>query len=126
MSKIKDSLMNGDSKLKKWNVLTDISQLEDVVEASGKQPQLIYKHSHRCGTCFISKRKIEGSFDEISSKAGMNFVNVIKARDVSNAIAEKLDVRHESPQVLIVKNGKCVGDESHFAIKADAILEALK
>lgn len=125
MSRIKDMLKNGDTKLENWNVLTTKAQIVNVIEASERRPQLIYKHSHTCGICLVTKEDLENNFGRISEKAAMNFVNVIKERAVSNAIAEKLDVRHESPQVLVVKNGTCFWNESHYSIKADEIIDVL-
>ncbi|HYW34841.1 MAG TPA: bacillithiol system redox-active protein YtxJ [Balneolaceae bacterium] len=117
---------NDNTDLQNWNVLTDELEVEKLIEASREQPQLIYKHSPTCGICAMTKGRIEQSFNNISNKAGMHFVNVIKARPASNAIEEKLQVRHESPQVLVLRNGECIWHTSHYSIKADTILEALK
>ena len=71
-------------------------------------------------------KKIEEEYDAISAKADMHFVDVKKSRPVSNTLAEKTGVRHESPQVLIIKNEEVVWQESHYAIKAEAILDVLE
>jgi len=123
---MKKSDSNDNTDLKNWNVLTDELEVEKIIEASREQPQLIYKHSPTCGICAMAKDKIEQGFGEISDKTGMYFVNVINARPASNAIEEKLQVRHESPQVLVLRNGECIWHTSHYSIKADTILEALK
>jgi bacillithiol system protein YtxJ len=119
-------LKRNDTKPDGWNELTSADQIEVIIAASENKPQLIYKHSHTCGICFIAKKKIEGAFDAISKKAAMHFLDVKKQRTVSEAVAEAFDVRHESPQALIIAEGECIWHASHFSIKADAILEALK
>lgn len=118
-------LTGTDTNLEQWNVLTDESQIEDVLKASGQKPQLVYKHSHTCGISLAAKERIEESFDEINTKADMHFANVKKSRPVSNRVAKELGVRHESPQVLIIKNGECIWHESHWSIKGEQILTAL-
>lgn len=109
-----------------WNIITAKEEAEEVINASEDQPQLVYKHSHTCSICFLARQEIEQQFEDIKAKAGMNFLNVIKSRPVSNYIAEQTGVRHESPQALIIDKGEVVWHASHHSIKADAILEALK
>lgn len=125
-SAMKKAFSNTDTQHEQWNILTDPKQVDEVVHASEKGPQLIYKHSHTCGICHAALEEIEEKFDDIHSKADMHFVNVKKSRPVSDAAAEDLGVRHESPQVLIIDEGKCVWHKSHWSIKADAILEVFE
>ncbi|WP_445665685.1 bacillithiol system redox-active protein YtxJ [Fodinibius sp. AD559] len=106
-----------------WEMISDASQVDSVVEASKEKPQLIYKHSHRCSVCFVAKGDLEMASDNIKEHADMHFVNVVRSRDASNKIASDLDVRHESPQAILVDDGKVVWDGSHGSIDTDAILE---
>lgn len=122
---VKNMLTGTDTNLKQWNVLTDERQVVDVLKASSQKPQLVYKHSHTCGISHAAKERIEESFDEINKQADMHFANVKKSRPVSNRVAKELGVRHESPQVLIVKNSECTWHESHWSIKGEQILSAL-
>lgn len=122
---MKNTITGSDTKLEGWNVLSEEDQVDNVLAASGHRLQLVYKHSHTCGICHAAKENIESSFDEIKKHVDMHFVNVKKNRPVSNALAEQLNVRHESPQVLIIDQGECVWHKSHWSIKADAIMEAL-
>jgi bacillithiol system protein YtxJ len=116
---------NTTEKQEYWQILSDLEQVEALAEESKIRPQLIYKHSPRCGTCVITKGEIENSFKEISAKADMHFVDVVEGRRISDAVTEKFGVHHESPQVLLIERGECVWDESHYAIKGDSILKAL-
>lgn len=119
-------LTTSNTNLDYWNVLTDKDQVEKVLESSHQKTQLVYKHSHTCGICHAAKEQIESVFTEIEKQADMSFVNVKKSQPVSNALAEQLGVRHESPQVLIINQGKCVWHKSHWSIKAGDILGAFK
>lgn len=116
---------SGSDKEDVWQSVADPANVEAIVEASKKRPQLIYKHSHRCSVCFVARRNLEGSSDEILKKADMHYVNVVKSRDTSNKIASELDVHHESPQAILIDNAEVVWHASHGRIDADVILENL-
>ncbi len=109
-----------------WEMISDASQVDPIIEASKEKPQLIYKHSHRCSVCFVAKGDLEMAADDIEEHADMHFVNVVHSRDASNKIASELDVRHESPQAILIDQGKVVWHGSHGSIDADAILEYFK
>lgn len=106
-----------------WEMISDPSQVDPIIEASKEKPQLIYKHSHRCSVCFAAKGALEQASDTVLQHADMHFVNVVRSRDASNKIASELDIRHQSPQAILVDNGEVVWHGSHGSIDADAILE---
>lgn len=108
-----------------WEVITDSSQVAPIIEASKEKSQLIYKHSHRCSVCFVSKGALEQAADAIKEDADMYFVNVVNNRKASDLIATELDVRHESPQVILIRDGEAIWNASHGKINADVILEHL-
>lgn len=102
-----------------WIELTDESQLATITEESYHQPVVIYKHSTRCGTSDMVKMRLERQYKPSHIK--FYYLDLIRYRSVSNKIAEIFSVYHESPQVLLIKNGDCVYDESHYAIMMDDI-----
>jgi bacillithiol system protein YtxJ len=106
-----------------WESISDPQQVESIVQKSEQRPQLIYKHSHRCSICTISKGTLESAANDILEDADMHFINVVNSREASNFIASELDVRHESPQVILLEDGEVVWHASHGSINADAILE---
>lgn len=108
-----------------WEMISDSSQVEPIIEASKEKPQLIYKHSHRCSVCFVAKGGLEQAAEEIQDFADMHFLNVVNNRETSNYIASELEVRHESPQVILIDNGEAVWHASHGSINKDAILDHL-
>lgn len=116
---------NGTDTVEYWNVLESIPEVDEIFEQSKRRPQLLYKHSNRCGTCLFTKSEIENSSDDILKHSEMHFIDVISCRKVSDYIAEKLDIWHESPQAILLKNGKVVWHASHSAIKSTKILDKL-
>ena len=107
-----------------WIELKKKEQLEAIKRASFGQPVLIYKHSTRCGTSTLVKNKLERKWNiNEAGELKTYYLDLINNRDISNQIASEFGVFHESPQVLIIRNGKSVYDASHFWISYSAILE---
>lgn len=97
-----------------WIQLTDESQLQDIITKSEKRPQVIFKHSIRCSISSMAKSRLERSV--APEEVDFYYLDLITYRSLSNKIAQQFDVYHESPQVLVIRNGQCVFDESHGAI----------
>lgn len=124
---IKTMFSNSNSELEgHWNRLADEQQIEEIIQQSRQKPQLIYKHSYRCGVCAFSKSELDSAAVTVTSQADMYFVDVINSRKVSNKIAEEFGVRHESPQVLLLVDGEVAWHKSHGSIKADSLISSLK
>ena len=105
--------------------LRGIDELDELLTRSGQQPLLLFKHSYTCG---ISAEALDALVDHLNSdraKATYAMVTVQTHRDVSNAVTSKLGVRHETPQALLVRDGKVVWAASHFRVTADAVKAAL-
>ncbi len=108
-----------------WNKLETISELEMAIEKSFEIPVLLFKHSIRCSISSMALYRTESGWDLPQEKVMPFYLDLISHRDVSNAIAEKLNVFHASPQIILVKNGKAVLDASHNEIRVELIKEAL-
>lgn len=104
-----------------WIDLTNVSQLAEIKEQSKVKPQLIFKHSTRCSISSVAKSRLERS--NPPENVDFYFLDLIKNRDISNKIVEEFSVFHESPQVLLIKNGECVYDESQSGISMNDIEE---
>src|SRR5688500_10965261 len=102
-----------------WISLQDDQQLWDIKEKSNLRPQVIYKHSVRCGVSSVVKSRLEKA--KLPTDIDYYFLDIIHHRAISNKIAEEFKVYHESPQVLVIRNGECVYDESHMGINAQEI-----
>lgn len=107
-----------------WKLLTTEDQLNQIKSASAQTPQVIFKHSTRCATSSMAKSRLERS--QTPEKVDFYFLDLIKYRNISNKIESVFMVNHESPQVLLIKNGECVYEESHNGISMDEIVEQIK
>ncbi len=95
--------------------LDSTEKLEELFTQSHEKPVLLFKHST---TCPISA----GVYEEVSRVNGdINLIIMQSARDISNAVASKTGIRHESPQAIVIKNGEPVYHASHFDVTADDI-----
>lgn len=103
-----------------WLKLEDNSTLDKITEKSKEIPQVIFKHSTRCSISSMAKSRLERS----KSTGNVDFycLDLIAYRDVSSKVAELFNVYHESPQVLLIKDGKCIYDESHSGISMEDII----
>lgn len=106
-----------------WTHLRSNEELEQLIYLSTQQPQVIFKHSTRCSISSVAKSRLEkaGAPDNVN----FHYLDLLSYRPLSNAVAEKFAVEHESPQILIIKDGKCVYTESHMGIDMDEIKERL-
>jgi bacillithiol system protein YtxJ len=106
-----------------WITLQTEAQLEEIRERSTGRPQLIFKHSTRCSTSALVKGRLERA--QQPESIDFYYLDLINYRPVSNKIAETFLVEHESPQVLLIRNGECVYDESHMGITMDEIVSSI-
>lgn len=107
-----------------WNQLTTEEELAFILAKSYVQPQVIFKHSTRCSISQVIKTRLEKA--ESIPNVDYHYLDLITYRSLSDKISKDLDVYHESPQVLLIQNGKCVFYESHMAIRmADIVAEVV-
>ncbi len=104
--------------------LADLSSREKLKEVLGLEEVLIYKHSSICWSSSVALRHVR-KFAAKRRDIPIFMVDVLASRDVSNEIARLLDVRHESPQLILVKNGAAVWDTSHYRITQNTIEKQL-
>jgi len=100
-----------------WIPLESIEQLKEIKQATGYS--ILFKHSTRCSISLMAKKKFEFEWDAIPETTPVYFLDLIKNRPVSNAIAELFNVHHESPQLLLIKDGECIFEASHGEISAE-------
>ena len=104
-----------------WITLNSENQLEAIRQASFNKPQVIFKHSTTCSISNMAFSRFERA--EAPDNIDFYYLDLLNFRPLSAAIAEKFQVHHESPQVLLIKNGECTYDESHYGIMMDEIIE---
>ena len=103
-----------------WNELTDLGQLSEIIEISNEKPVAIFKHSTRCSVSRMVLKQFENEFNS-SDKVTPYFLDLIAHRDISNEIASRFGVTHQSPQLILIKEGKAVYNVSHSDIDAEEL-----
>ena len=100
-----------------WIPLHYLGQLDEMVAFSNQKPALIFKHSTRCSVSRFALKQFENEFDS-QDQVDTYFLDLLEYRDISNEIASRFGVYHQSPQLLLIKDGKSVYDVSHSDIDA--------
>ena len=101
-----------------WTELTDLAQLSEVEALSNEKPVVIFKHSTRCSISRMALKQFEKEFD-LLDKITPYFLDLLEHRSISNEIAERFGVMHQSPQLIVVKNGNAIYNASHSDIDAE-------
>ena len=99
-----------------WQPLESTAQIDQLIEESRQRPCLIFKHSTRCSISFIAKHRLEGSWDIPAEELTPYYLDLVAHRNISNLVADHFHVRHESPQLLLIRDGRCIFDASHLDI----------
>lgn len=110
---------NSNSKIN-WIPLTDLGQLNEIISSSNEKPVVIFKHSTRCIVSRTALKQFENEFD-LENKVDAYFLDLLEHRDISNDIASRFGVYHQSPQLLLIMGGKSVYDVSHSDIDAEEL-----
>jgi bacillithiol system protein YtxJ len=105
--------------------ISSMADLDGALAASASSPVFIFKHSTACGASQHAFEQVE-KYELDSEHLPVYLIKVIEVRPVSNAIAERLDIQHKSPQLILVDSGKAAWSASHRAITADAATLAEK
>lgn len=103
-----------------WIPLQDLGQLNEIITVSNEKPVVIFKHSTRCSVSRMALKQFENEFD-LEDKVDAYFLDLLEHRAISNEIASRFGVYHQSPQLLLIKEGKCVYNVSHSDIDAEEL-----
>ncbi|WP_018618163.1 bacillithiol system redox-active protein YtxJ [Spirosoma luteum] len=107
-----------------WNKLTTDDQLDLIKEESNRSPVLIFKHSTSCSISHMALSRMERNWnDHLGVKP--YYLDLLAYKPISNKIETVFGVEHESPQVLLIRNGECVYDASHMAISFAGLQQAV-
>ena len=109
-----------------YKILNEIGQLDELDLLSKTRPQLIFKHSTRCSVSSMAKRGLDMDLKQTGNVAfDIYYLDLIQYRDISNQIATRYHIQHESPQLLVIKNGQCVFNASHDDVALQDALQRL-
>lgn len=110
-----------------WHPLDEMGDLDGLEKESQEKTVVIFKHSTRCGISRMVLRNFENEFNEKESDTyKLYFLDLLARRDISDEIARRFKVQHESPQLIIIRDGKVVHHASHHSIKAETVKDYLK
>lgn len=100
-----------------WNQIDNEKTIDIIIEASKEKPVLIFKHSTRCSISSMALNRLTSSWNEEEMAAlSPYFLDLISYRGISQKIAEVFNTPHQSPQILLIKDGKSIYDSSHMGI----------
>jgi bacillithiol system protein YtxJ len=100
-----------------WIPLTELQQLDQTKAVSLDNLVVIFKHSTRCSISRMALKQFENEYN-LEDKVTLYFLDLLNFRSISNAISEEFQVEHQSPQIIVIKNGKAIFSASHSAIDA--------
>ena len=99
-----------------WIPLVSVGQLEEIVQLSDQKTQIIFKHSTTCGISRMVMNTFENAYDFAKDQVDLYFLDLHGFREVSNETAIRFQIQHQSPQLLIIKEGKLIAHSSHGGI----------
>jgi len=99
-----------------WTPLISVEEINTIIEISKIQPILIFKHSTSCGISRMVMKQFESLFNEENKHLKVYYLDLLNFREVSSKLSEVFQVIHQSPQLLVIKNGISVYDKSHYEI----------
>jgi len=108
-----DSSKKEEKSYLNWLPLTSIDQIEKIKTLSKTESIFIFKHSTRCGISRMVIKKFESLFSEEHQNLKVYYLDLLNYRNVSNEVANSFQVIHQSPQLLVIKNGISFYDASH-------------
>jgi bacillithiol system protein YtxJ len=106
-----------------WHPINTIDQLDQIKAASYITPQVIFKHSTTCSISRMALDRFERA--ETPENVDFHYLDLLNFRAISNEIVTFFQVHHESPQVILIKGGECIYDESHYGIMMDELISFL-
>lgn len=107
-----------------WIPLTQMEQLDVIIEQSKIKPVTIFKHSTRCSISRMALKQFENEF-VLEDQMESYFLDLLEYRPISNQVAAQFNVFHQSPQIVVIKDGVAVHDASHSDIQADDLKKFL-
>ena len=106
-----------------WIHLNSTEQVQSIKTAKGYQ--VIFKHSTRCSISMMARKRFELDWEAIPEATPLYFLDLLNYRDITNDISSEFQIHHESPQLLLIKDGECIYETSHGEISADELAEQM-
>ena len=100
--------------------ITDSESFEELLARSNRQPVVLFKHSITCSISGLAYQELKRFNGEVA------LVEVQKARELSKEIEKRTGIAHQSPQVMVLRNGQVVWNASHWQVKSEDVAEAVR
>jgi len=110
---------------KDWKILSSISDLDQAEKESHDKRVVLFKHSVTCGISARAKHRLESGYDIDPDKTPLYYLDLKSNRDISNEIADRFGIIHQSPQMIILENGRAIFDTSHHSVSLDELKQNL-
>ena len=111
--------------MKNLTHLSDLHMLEAAIAESRERPVVLFKHSRTCGISCEALDELHVHVERNTVNAGYKVITVQSHRGVSDIVSQRLGIRHETPQAILLRDGRAVWNASHFRITADTLEQAL-
>lgn len=108
-----------------WNTISTEQDVLKIIEKSSQKPQVIFKDSVTCGISAFAKERLMSNQILLEGIADVNYLDLLAHREVSNFIAKRLDVIHQSPQVIVLIDKKVIFRDSHHSIEMKKIADKI-
>jgi bacillithiol system protein YtxJ len=109
-----------------WSALNREEQIQEIIEESKQNPVVIFKHSTSCSISATAKSRLERQWgDNGLAQVKPYYLDLLAYRPVSNLVARTFGIEHESPQLLVIRDGACVFDASHLGIRLEEVKKHL-
>lgn len=105
-----------EEKVLPWIPLNDLKQLDYIKKKSGIKTQVIFKHSTRCGISSMVQRQFISEYNFSEKELDLYYLDILSYRQISDEVGYKFQLIHQSPQLLVIKNGTLVANASHGQI----------
>jgi bacillithiol system protein YtxJ len=109
-----------------WKILQEEDLLDEIIKDSHQKPVVLFKHSIRCGISSMAKDRLERKWDFTAEELDIYYLDLINYRSISNRIADLFGVVHQSPQVIVLRNGKAVFDASHNLVSVENLRNSIE
>ncbi len=103
-----------------WLHLEEMGQIDEILTASQSRTQMIFKHSTRCGVSGMVRSQLDGNWTH-AGKITPWHLDLLRNRNISNEVAERFGVQHESPQIILISKGQVTKAVSHTPLSKDEL-----
>lgn len=109
-----------------WSSLNREDQIQEIIEESKAKPVIIFKHSTSCSISATAKGRLERQWSDSGlEQVKPYYLDLLSYRPVSQQVARTFGIEHESPQLLLIRDGECIYDASHMGIRLEEVKKHL-